>query len=303
MAATTAVTPPTTTSNDWAAGERSSTPDNPQQHHAAEVHHTCVEQGGHRRRRLHHLDQPAVERQLGALQDDRQRHEQHADLRAGRQAACGCAGGQLVQPRGVEGGGERDDRTHEAELGQAGQHELLVGHREGHRAVALVGEEAVQREAGGGPGECNEDQVVGHYHHGHSAQCRRQALGGTALVRVARQVLRRVADDHPTDDADEGQHCDGDRVQPQQGVRPVARGGAHGGEDHGRGHGRRSHGTGQSPCRGGIWRVDQSGGRCGHWGLLGVPHHCRPRTTVLSMTHSSMIRSIQPNRHRLLGRP
>ena len=89
--ATAAVTPPTATSKPWArlgVVEQGRAAD---QEEAADIDDTRVQQGGHRRGGFHDLNQPAVDRELCALQRTRAGQQHGRDLQAGAEHAPAAA--------------------------------------------------------------------------------------------------------------------------------------------------------------------------------------------------------------------
>jgi len=166
------------------------------QHEAAEVDHTGVQQRRHRRGRLHHLDQPAVHRQQGHAQHDREHEANRTRLQGGR----GTVGLEVAPERRqrtrahlVPGQRRRGDQQ---QVGEAVGQALLVRRQQREGTVAVETQQRLQGHADGRPGEDQHQPMVGQQQQVHRGQHTAERRHIARLARLALEVARREGGDH-----------------------------------------------------------------------------------------------------------
>ena len=208
--------------------------------------------------RVHDLDQPAVQGELGGLQDRRRGEEDGgAAHRTEREARRRLGAGGVedgAEVTGAEVGVEEGGARHQGEVAHPGGDELLPGRDDRPGSVRVEDEQAVQGQAGGDPGGHQQGEVAGEHEHLDGGDGDRQAAQEGAVALVAVEVGAAVAHDGQGQQRDHGQHEGAHRVDPHRQAQSLPpQGGALGGAPQ-PGGGRRPHTHHRAGPRGGADR-------------------------------------------------
>ena len=98
------------------------------------------------------------------------------------------------------------DTGEQTYVGNPAGDKFLVCRNQGLGPGIEEGEQAVQRQAGAYPGQCQHQQIVCHHQQRNRGQRQHQAADIACLAAFTVQIMLRVANDHPADKAHQQQH-------------------------------------------------------------------------------------------------
>ena len=199
------------------------------QHHIGEadqkepaaIDDPSVQQGRDRRRRLHHVDQPAVGRELGGLQDGRE-GEQRRRCSGRRTAAFGAHGvHQPLDIRRAIACGQQAEGGDQADIAKPRRHELLARRAAGAGALRIEQQQPVQAKTGGDPGGGEGPHPACGHQDQNARQRQAQPADEGRLPRLPVEIGGRITHHDPADEADQQGHGHADGVQPDGQAKPL----------------------------------------------------------------------------------
>ncbi len=180
----------------------------------AGVDESGMHEGRDRSRGLHHLDQPAMEGKLGALQDRRQDDETACDQKGLRE--CPIQGANRRSNPGkvrrVQGADDENDRPQKARVGNPVEQVFLAGRHQGIRPVLVEGQQLVEEEAGGDPGEKEGPHVSDDNQRKEGSQGQGQPPVKAPFPAVPVHVARRKTRHDHSHEGHQQQHHEGEGV-------------------------------------------------------------------------------------------
>ena len=190
-----------------------------QQQEAAGVDDAGVQQRRHGRGCLHHFQQPAVQRKLGALE-----HARHHQQRSQPMDAAGNHRGvvqglcTLLYRREIQTA-KRTVREHhgtdQAQITDPAGDEFLARSQDGGRALAIEQQQAIQAQRCRRPCQRELEQVARQDQQQDARQGQAQTLHESTVARVAVQVVAAVADHHGAHEGHQQRHRGAQRVKLQ----------------------------------------------------------------------------------------
>ncbi len=121
----------------------------------------------------------------------------------------------MVELKGAEAAPDKEDGKQDTGLSEAAHEELFAGGGDGFLAFWVEGEQFVEREAGGDPGEGELSQVAREDENENAGDGGGEALSESAMAGIAIQVVDGVTSDHGTEEGDEHQHDGGEGVETE----------------------------------------------------------------------------------------
>ncbi len=194
-------------------------PAEPQHQEPARIDHAGVQQGRDRRGRLHHLEDPAVERDLRRAQDrrGRQQHGARAPRRPGRAPARVQDHGDVAVARRAPQAGGGDDQ---GGVGEAAEEEPLAGGQHGGLAVGPEQQQPIDAQAGGDPAQDQLAQIAGQNQALQQAQGQAELANEHWLARIPGQVIAAVDHDHQADEGHQAGQGRAQGVDPDRQAQP-----------------------------------------------------------------------------------
>ena len=159
------------------------------QHKTAQVDHAGMQQGGDRCRCFHHLNQPAVKRQLRAFHQGCHGNQQRGGLRGERQRGPhGSMGDDLVDMQRAKGRRQQRGSAQHAQVGCAGSDELLVRRHHSRWPVTEEIKQSMHRHAGGHPRQCQQQHMIRRKNDADGCQRGQQPANIASLFALAVQI-------------------------------------------------------------------------------------------------------------------
>ena len=195
------------------------------QEHAGGDHGGGVDEGRHRGRAFHRVRQPHMQAELGRFAH-RADEQQHADDFEGAEIGAeqvvavvlvlADGGENAVEADGAEDHEQQGDAEREAEIADAVDDEGLHGGRTGGRAVVVVADQQVAREADAFPAEEQLQQVIRRHQHEHGEGEQAEIAEELPDGVVVRHVAGAVDVDQGGHAGDHGDHDRGQRIVAQR---------------------------------------------------------------------------------------
>ena len=183
--------------------------------HAARIDDARMQQGRHRCRRLHHLGEPAMEREGRRLQHGREHQKRHAEPRRQRHA--------LRRRRSDGRHRAAAEACGEKHRGEDQRHIARAPHQgEFRRGAPRLGplrieqQQLAQHHADGDETEDQHGKAAGLHKDQHRRQRREHQPVEAALARLAIEIGAGIAHHDPADEAHQQRHADADRIEPQR---------------------------------------------------------------------------------------
>jgi hypothetical protein len=146
-----------------------------------------------------------VQGQLRGLQEHGRGEQYRGNLHVGTGSAVQCdQPGEGRQPEGVPAPVKQHRGAEQARLGEAAGEEFLAGRDAGRRPVAVMGQERMQRDTAGGPGEHQHREIARRDHRTYASERQQQRAHEAPLTGFSGEIAARVAGDDPAEKGDQG---------------------------------------------------------------------------------------------------